>query len=326
MVSCRSTIQTERESQEHIFHSTNDAFVCVKSSLFLMGPGKKHQIMPPLRGRTVTIALVVLLAYSSLRRASTPVSATDASASASRGGPGGSDDDDDGEDRAFQTLLEDEALAALLNGTERLEPREYHLERHRVDLSSINWRQNRKKITELTTITSVKDGKTSEADANADGAAGEAAQEAGAMPPDASSESVSPRSTLQWLSERWRSTASRADGSAAVGRLRLPPDMRPLGNQLVAAEEGLAATRRERRRRWMAHGTQTLCTKLQQVHGIVPGVTWGSLPANQRRADTLRCDAHVTQNAAQAGRLGSPRPSARTREQPTLERGRGRDE
>ena len=55
-----------------------------------------------------------------------------------------------------------------------------------------------------------------------------------------------------------------------------------------------AAAKAERRKRWLAHGSSKLCKTLARAHGVQSGVTWGSLPASQRRVwNTLQCDAKI---------------------------------
>lgn len=222
----------------------------------------------------------------------------DRGTAASIGPPAAAPAHGDEEEAALDVLLQDEKLNTLLNSTERLKPRKYHPVRHRAELTSLRWRENRKKITELTSITRLKSEER--ASSNADGQEDAAAHQADG---DASADSVqSGNSAREWLAGqlhgRWgpRTSHSRLESSA---------------NAVVVNEQAAPETtesgRAERRRRWMAHGTKTLCAKLQQVHGIIPGITYGSLPRNQRRAwEVLRCDVHIAPAAPSLAEVSAP--------------------
>ena len=166
------------------------------------------------------------------------------------------------------------------------------------------WRKNRKKITPLTQITSVKDEAATTPDGGADG-----------QPPEHDSvvrgtTALQTKTALEWLSDRWK-----GNGGPPIRH----PHVRRTGagaatlSDLSAAER--AAARSERRKRWMAHGSRTLCSQLQRLHGVVPGVTWGSLPQGQRSAwDALSCDAHVSGHSGGIG--GGPAAATAASEPP----------
>ena len=151
-----------------------------------------------------------------------------------------------------------------------------------VQLEPMLWRRNRKKMTELTTITSEKQA----ADADSDGT------------PRASSE-VSPaaeepifHSTLNWLAEKW----SPAHGSKFVDASPGPesgPATKTVRSEVTAAD--IVAARRRRRQRRRAHD---LCLELQRRHNVVPRVSWGTLPDSQHESwQVLKCNEQIEKAA-----------------------------
>lgn len=260
-----------------------------------------------LRGRTVTLLALVALAVYMLRgggsvarqnpvtlgeQMHSPPSRVDATLPSVTAGTqddeGDADqDDDEGSHAAFdddfiRSANSSELLARLRAGAHRA-------------VATGQWRRNRKKITPLTRITSVKPSR-------------EAVQQPTDEQPQ-ELESSTPGTTafqsqgaLEWLADQWN---GNRPGPSARRRVRRTGAGAATLSDLSPSER--VAARAERRKRWMAHGSRTLCFQLQKMHKVVPGVTWGSLPQAQRSAwDALQCDTHV---AARNG-LGGNAPAA----------------
>jgi hypothetical protein len=224
--------------------------------------------MAPLRGRQVTLfALVCAAAYMFTQHAGPrPQSVTVPRPLTA-------------EEEAYEELsaaLEE----SLVNATEaRLQPRQYKPERHRAKLDPTEWRRNRKKVTELTDITSVKPS-------GDEPVARTAAEPGGMLRADGAKSGGA--STLQWLADQVGS-AQASEASAVAIRDQVES----------AGWLQHARAKAERRQRWMAHGAKALCGKLQKLHGVWPGKTWGTLPVGQRQAwQTLQCDEQILKAAA----------------------------
>ena len=149
-----------------------------------------------------------------------------------------------------------------------------------VQIEPMQWRRNRKKMTELTTITSEKQA----ADAASDGTEPRASSEA-------SSEAIEEpifHSTLNWLAEKW----SPAHGSKSVDASPGPesgPATKTVRSEVTAAD--IVAARRRRRQRRRA---RELCLELQRRHNVVPRVSWGTLPDSQRESwQVLTCNEQI---------------------------------
>ena len=258
-----------------------------------------------MRGRTVTCALLVLAAVYHLSKTG------DKGGKHAAGGhrppseqrPGLEDDveQSDGDDDDD----EDEEWLSHMNSTELRERLKRRAAR-RVRLNPMQWRQNRKKITELTDITSVKRSEAAAADgASVDEAISDV--EGGA---DNGESAPSQQSTMQWLSEQW-SAGAAAPSKGRPARKEGPANGGPDGGWRLTSD----AARAERRKRWMEHGSERLCRQLQKAHGVRPTVTWGTLPQRQRRAwVTLKCDEVVASDGRAAltvrGNAALPTPTA----------------
>ena len=143
----------------------------------------------------------------------------------------------------------------------------------------------------MTAITSIKDGKQESA-ATADTLAAEIASDVATA--------AQPQTTLEWLAERW----SGGKPFGAPRRSSSPEYATPPEPALSTIE-----ARTKRRRRWMAHGSDRLCRQLAKVHGVQPAVTWGSLPANQKRVwETLHCDAVISRQSTASAAAGRTTP------------------
>ena len=132
-------------------------------------------------------------------------------------------------------------------------PDTIRFQRKRADMNPISWRRNRKKMTELTSITTLKQPGASQ---------------------DQPHVSTS-QSTLGWLAERFSSLAGEqptmsssmgADaGEARLNSLGLP---KYRTGTISAADVVTAKQRRRQRRR--ARGNDSLCLELQKQHDVVP--------------------------------------------------------
>ena len=134
-----------------------------------------------------------------------------------------------------------------------------HFQRKRADMNPVSWRRNRKKMTELTSITTLKQGTAAK---------------------DLPDEATTSQSTRSWLAKRFSSLgrdqpqvsgsgdrAGAVAGEDAFNILGLPKDM--VGT--VSASDVLTAKQRRRRRR-RSRGNDSLCLDLQKQHGVVPCV------------------------------------------------------
>ena len=161
------------------------------------------------------------------------------------------------------------------------------LRREHLAMEPMAWRRNRKKVTELTSITSEKGEQSAGA-----GADEKQQQESGDAPDD---ELPVAGGTLNWLTQKWTAMRKAKAAARAAGFATSPQD------ELAAADVLQARRQRRSRRR-----VQDLCLELQRRHGVIPFTTWGSLPAGQIQSwQTLKCDEQVGRAAA-AGRRGLP--------------------
>lgn len=276
----------------------------------------------PVRGRTVTAIMIIIAAIYHLHGSSgsaehnsraslqvpSPVgaagsaspAAAESSASSSEAVISVTDGTEDADDEEEEEEAADEAEAALglLNSTQLRE--RMRRRRARSRLQPNLWRQNRRKITELTAITSIKDRQREGTTARPAAADDDAAVGAEAT----ATSTTTPKSTLDWLAEKWSGgdpLDRRRDGGgdeaargSAPAAFATPPVPR--------GDLNSPAARATRRRRWRAHGSEKLCRRLAAAHGVVPAVTWGSLPHNQRRVwQTLKCDDVVRGGTERSG-------------------------
>lgn len=172
-----------------------------------------------------------------------------------------------------------------------------HFDKRRIAMSPTLWRRNRKKLTELTSITSVKRNDDAATADDAPPTDAEAAQRR------ARSDSNPPSSTLQWLSDHWSGSTLGAGGPAASSGAE---SVRATSVETLTAKARAARVRR--RRRWRAHGSERLCIELQRRHGVIAGTSWGTLPLPQQRAwQALACDRRVGGGGVGGGGLARPR-------------------
>jgi hypothetical protein len=244
------------------------------------------------RGRTVTCALLCLWCVSYLHGRDAeqiqPAAVSSSSAGAAAAPPSApvASEAAAAEKEEEEEEWEAEALLDALNSTQLRERLRQH--RERGSLNPTLWRLNRKKVTELTAITSVKEGKAGGAGA---GGAADASDEASTQSDGLVS---APRTAMQWLADRW--SGARTEPSVAQRHVAAAAKY---GGTDGGASRSSDEARAERKRRWLAHSTPHLCRRLRAAHGVVPGQTWGSLPAGQRRVwQTLQCDAVVARDAA----------------------------
>ena len=147
----------------------------------------------------------------------------------------------------------------------------------RQQLGPLGWRRNRKKITELTEITSIKQEEPVVASMDANPAA-----------EDATSVQAAP-SSVAWLRRQWGGPQQPAAAKApAVGGQATPK-----------------RSARRKRKRWRGKNIFSVCLELQARHGVRPGSSWGSLPVEQQRGwQDLGCDGKLGTDHGGDGAVG----------------------
>ena len=164
-----------------------------------------------------------------------------------------------------------------------------HFRKKRVDMEPMMWRHNRKKIKELTSITTVKGAQV----------AADVEPPALAVPPVRQ-----PQPVMHWLAEQLG--FSRSGNTEAAHEIT--------ASAVVAARER-RKNRRDRARQSHLHSgdkTDRLCIELQRQHGVVARSTWGSLPPGQRESwQVLGCDGRVERVEMEAERAATAEHSIR---------------
>ena len=272
-----------------------------------------------LRGRTVTLGLLILATIYHFRGRDQKAAESTSSAMApappqqlsgldiaKEGNDVDAADDEESEEEAEEEVFEEEFIRTA-NSSELLARLRAGGRRA---VQTGQWRRNRKKITKLTSITSVK---PSRGQAPSESVQQQQQQHQQQQQQQQQQEQpllqegngpmgeLRPQTASEWLSDQW-SVSQRgplAVGSQAQWSTQGFPRKgarAKILSDLAAADKRAAGS--ERRRRWMAHGSRSLCFQLQKVHKIVPGTTWGSLPQSQRSAwDVLHCDEAVARGA-----------------------------
>ena len=130
--------------------------------------------------------------------------------------------------------------------------------RHRADMEPTLWRRNRKKMTELTSITSEKQAPAA------------APMEETVKP--TGQETKGSRSALDFLQESWRKTiegGSFGGGDASGGGAHQPRGQ-------ISAEEVVSARERRRKQRRRKRSHTELCSELKRRHGVSACGRWCS--------------------------------------------------
>ena len=174
-----------------------------------------------------------------------------------------------------------------------------HFRRQRFEADPTVWRNKRKKMTELTSITTLKHKQQQQQQQQQTGA-DDAESEVASQPPSP----AAARSTFSWLSARWYGTPSSKD---AGGDERSDRSSHGDGTPTSVTASDVVAARARRRQRRRSRGIDELCLKLHQSLGVTPRASWDRLPPKTRKSwVTLDCDARVeVLLAAAGGRTGA---------------------
>ena len=158
--------------------------------------------------------------------------------------------------------------------------------RERKVLQPTLWRRNRKHITDLTTLTSIKSDRDQSEDAQS-----LAPSTATKAPRAVSNQRTS--LTGAWLSNRFYPMSNRAGlNGATMAKF-------PLHGEVTASDVAITRLARRRRHR-QAHGSEQLCQELQRRYGVSAVSAWDALPPSQHEAwHLLRCDERLTRQISE---------------------------